>query len=38
MSKFYRTVIQVEVLSEDPFECTDLGEVNYAIAEGDCSG
>ena len=38
MSKFYRTIIQIEVLSKDPFECTDLSEINYAITEGDCSG
>ena len=36
--KFYKTVIQVEVLSEDPFEWEDLSDVCYAITEGDCSG
>jgi len=36
--QFYRTVLQVEVLSEDPFDITDLGAVNYAITDGDCSG
>ena len=36
--KFYKTVLTVEVLSEEPFECNDLGDVNYAITQGDCSG
>lgn len=36
--KFYKTVLKVEVLSEEPFMCEDLGQVGYAITEGDCSG
>ena len=36
--KFIKTVIQVEVLSEDPFNPEDLKEVHDAITEGDCSG
>lgn len=36
--KFYKTVVTVEVLSEEPLECDDLGDVNYAITQGDCSG
>jgi hypothetical protein len=35
--KFYKTIIQVEVLSEEPFEWDTLGDVDYAIRE-DCSG
>jgi hypothetical protein len=35
---FYKTVIQVEVLSEEPLEYDDLGDVNFAISQGDCSG
>lgn len=35
---FYKTVIQVTVLSEEPFESEDLSEINYAITEGGCSG
>lgn len=36
--KFYKTVIQVEVLSEEPFEFEDLEEVRYEIKYGECSG
>ena len=36
--KFYRTVIQVEVLSEGPLTSTSLSDVAYAITDGDCSG
>ena len=39
--KFYRSVVQVEVLSEDPWSeesLVDLGELAYAITDGDCSG
>ena len=36
--KFYRTLIQVEVLSEEPFECESLEDVHDAITTGDCSG
>lgn len=35
---FYKTVINVEILSEDPFEWDDLNDVHYAITNGDCSG
>lgn len=40
MSKYYRTIIQVEVLSEDsPLTNVDsLHDVASAIDEGDCSG
>jgi|WetSurMetagenome_2_1015567.scaffolds.fasta_scaffold789096_1 hypothetical protein len=37
--KFYRTVIQVEILSEEPYSMEkDLVSINYDINEGDCSG
>ena len=40
MKKFYRTIIQVEVLSEDEIDliANDLEAINYAITDGDCSG
>lgn len=37
--KFYRNVIQVEILSEDPMDGDlNLENINYAITDGDCSG
>jgi len=36
--KFYRTVIEVEVLSEEPFEYDTLYQVHCSITEGHCSG
>ncbi len=36
--KFYRTIIQVEVLSEDRFVWDSLSDVAEAIFDGDCSG
>lgn len=36
--KFYRTVVQVEVLSEEPYDFEDLEQVRYDITEGHCSG
>jgi hypothetical protein len=36
--KFCKTVIQVTVLSEGPFEYESLNDIYYAITEGDCSG
>jgi hypothetical protein len=37
--KFYRTVIQIEVLSEEPLADSDnLESIYYDITEGDCSG
>jgi len=37
--KFYKTIITVEVLSEDPRSFGgDLEFLNHAITEGDCSG
>ena len=35
---FYRTVIQVEVLSHDPLPECGLEHIAYLIDEGDCSG
>lgn len=36
--KFFKTTFKVEVLSEEsPVEWDDLGDVAYAITEGDCS-
>lgn len=35
---FYRTVIEVEVLSEDPVDFGDLAGIHAAITEGGCSG
>ena len=36
--KFYRTVVQAEVLSESPISQVDLAALHYMITEGDCSG
>lgn len=36
--KFYRAVISVEVLSEEPFEYNGISDIRYAITQGDCSG
>lgn len=38
--KFYKTILQIEVLSEDePIDDElSLKEIDYAITEGDCSG
>ena len=38
--KFFRTLISVEVLSEDApiSDETSLEEISYLISEGDCSG
>ena len=36
--KFYRSVMRVEVLSEEPVTFYNLNEVAYAITDGDCSG
>ncbi len=38
MSKFFRTTITLEILSEGPFEFDDLHSVNWSITQGDCSG
>lgn len=39
MRKFYKTVIEVVVLSEDePYSCNDLAMLEYDITEGHFSG
>lgn len=38
MRKFYRTVVQVEVLSEEPYLEDDLETIVDDIVIGDCSG
>jgi hypothetical protein len=38
MTKYYKTIIQVEVLSEDPYEYLGLKELQYDITDGGCSG
>lgn len=38
MRKFYRTLIQVEVLTEDPYSPEDLSNVAEDITTGDASG
>lgn len=40
MRKFYRSVIEIVVLSEEPLSQDDLtlGEIAYAIQEGDWVG
>jgi len=36
--KFYRTVVQVEVLSESSIQTAELDALHHMITEGDCSG
>lgn len=36
--KFYKTIFQVEVLSEEPIKELSLSDLDYEITEGDCSG
>lgn len=36
--KYYRTVIQVEILSNDPYEFISLEDTACDIMNGDCSG
>jgi len=36
--KFHRTKIVVWVLSEEPYDPEDLGQVAHDIGEGECSG
>ena len=38
MSKFYRTVVQVEILSEEPYESSNLEQMAEDTDTGDCSG
>ena len=36
--KFYRTVVEIEILSEEPYSNENLSQIAYDITEGDCSG
>ena len=36
--KFHKTILQVELLSEEPYVFTDLEQVRYDMTEGHCSG
>lgn len=36
--QFHKSIIQVEVLSEEPLVYNSLEDIHYAITEGDCSG
>ena len=36
--KFYRTIIQIEVLSEEPYSSTDLEKINDDITNGNQVG
>jgi len=36
--KFYKTIIQVEILSEEPFTSNSLEDVAYEIKDGHSSG
>lgn len=36
--KFHRTIITIEVLSEEPYNPEDLNDVAHDITTGDCSG
>jgi hypothetical protein len=38
MKKFYRTVVQVEILSESPYESSDLEQIAADTDTGGCSG
>jgi len=36
--EFYRTVVEVEILSRGPYDPDTLEEVSHDITKGDCSG
>ena len=36
--KFYRTIVRVEVLSEEPYNPPCLEQVAFDITDGNCSG
>lgn len=38
MRKFYKTVLTVTIISDEPYEYYDLDHVHYDITRGDCSG
>jgi hypothetical protein len=35
---FYKTVVEVTILSEEPYDIIDLDQIHYDITFGDCSG
>lgn len=37
-SRYFRTVIMVEVLSDSPYAYRSLKDTDYDITHGDCSG
>jgi len=36
--QFHKTVIKVTVLSEEPYDNTDIDQLAHDITDGDCSG
>lgn len=38
MSKFYKTIVTIEILSEEPIGNPDLEEIQYQTTEGNWSG
>jgi hypothetical protein len=36
--RFYRTVVRIEILSEEPYHGNTLSAINYDIKEEGCSG
>jgi len=36
--KLYRTVVMIEILSDEPYHATDLENIRYDITDGHCSG
>ena len=38
MSKFYKTVVRVEILHEGGYEFDDLQDIHNDITHGNCSG
>lgn len=37
MKKIYKTVIQVEILSDEPYIPGSLSDIDFDTTEGDCS-
>lgn len=38
MKNFFRTIVQIEIISDEPIGDPSLEEINYQIMEGDWSG
>jgi len=36
--QFHKTIIKVTVLSEEPYDNTDVDQLAHDITDGDCSG